>query len=460
MSRNRLLRSSGFRTGLLYTVLFTLSVLVLLGVVYWQTAGYMEKQLRDVINADIQSLHVSYHQEGIAGLRRAIEDRLHAAHGNTSRFVLLDAKGNVVAGNLTLPVSDIQIGWAELQLPGPSLQQEPNESEDSHIVLGRGLDLENGDYLFVGQDAHQLDELRELLFSAFFWVSAVTLLLSGIGGAIMGRRTLHQIDAINRVAGEIVQGNLTHRIPARGTGDEFDILTEHLNRMLERIEALMEGMRQVTNDIAHDLRTPLGRLRQKLDSARRNAATVEAYQQAVDTAIDETDEILGTFGALLRIAQIESGSRRARFATVDLAAILDTVLEVYEPVAEEDGYRLTGKIEAGIQIRGDRDLLVQLFANLIENSLRHTPKGSHIEVTLQGHARAIEVAVADNGPGIPEHARDKVRQRFYRLESSRSTPGSGLGMSLVAAIAELHSASLTLSDNAPGLRVGLQFNRA
>jgi signal transduction histidine kinase len=448
-------RSSGFRTAVLYALLFGTSVLVLCGVVYWQTARYMERQLHTIIDADIGALTVSAEQHTLAALRDVIHARLAAARRPTAWYLLRDPQGTEVAGNL--PAVALAPGWVTLHAPRGGAGTAVRPTCKGRLVVGRGLSLADGAFLFVGHDAHQLEEMRELLVEALGWGIGVTVVLAVGGGALMGIRTLRRVDAINRVAGEIVRGDLARRMPVRGTDDEFDLLAQHLNHMLERMHTLMESMRQVTNDIAHDLRTPLGRLRQQLEGVRRNATTVAEYQEAIDQALDETDQILATFAALLRIAQIESGRRRARFTEVDVGAVLETILDAYTPVAEESGYALHGDLGGRVHVRGDRDLLMQLFANLVENALRHTPPGSEIAVTLAVTPDGAIAVVADNGPGIPAPARQKVTQRFYRVEGSRSTPGSGLGLSLVAAIAELHGAALALHDNHPGLRVTLTF---
>jgi signal transduction histidine kinase len=448
-------RSTGFRTALLYAVLFGTSVLVLCGVVYWQTAGYMERQLHTVVDADLWALTASAEGHTLAALRDVIHARLAAARSPAAWYLLQDPQGTVVAGNL--PARVLPPGWVTLHAPRGDDGTAVRPTRKGHLVLGRGLPLADGAFLFVGHDAHQLEEMHELLVGALGWGVGVTVVLAVGGGVVMGTRALRRVDAINRVAGEIVRGDLARRMPVRGTDDEFDLLAQHLNHMLERIHALMESMRQVTNDIAHELRTPLGRLRQRLEGVRRDATTVAEYQGAIDHALAETDQILATFAALLRIAQIESGHRRARFTDVDVGAVLETILDAYTPVAEESGHALYGDLGGRVHVRGDRDLLMQLFANLVENALRHTPLGSAIAVTLAVTPGGAIAAVADNGPGIPAPARQQVTQRFYRVQSSRSTPGSGLGLSLVAAIAELHGAALALHDNHPGLRVTLTF---
>jgi signal transduction histidine kinase len=254
-----------------------------------------------------------------------------------------------------------------------------------------------------------------------------------------------------------MEGDLTARIPARGTNDEIDQLVVNLNAMLDRVQTLMIGLRQVSSDIAHDLRTPLGRLRQHLEQARDSATTTEAYAAATEAAIAEADTLLETFSALLRIAQIEAGVRRSAFAPVDLSDVLRGVGEAYVASAEESGHTLRLEIEDGIDITGDRQLLSLLASNLIENALHHTPTGTTIRLVLQRTGTSFAMHVIDNGPGIPADERDKVLDRFYRLDRSRSTPGSGLGLAMVKAIANLHGLSVELGDAGPGLDVALSM---
>jgi signal transduction histidine kinase len=274
---------------------------------------------------------------------------------------------------------------------------------------------------------------------------------------LMSAGLLRRVEVIRRTAQEIMAGNLSRRVPTRGAGDDFDQLSSSLNDMLDRIHMLMEGLRQVSNDIAHDLRTPLTRLRQRLEVARLKAKTVEEYEKVVESAIGDTDQILHTFGAMLRIAQIEAGTARSRFIDVDLSAVLRAIVELYAAFAEDHQQDMASSIADGVVIRGDRELLTQMLVNLVENALRHSPPGTKIDVRLERVAGSALCIVADNGPGIPSEEHDKVFRRFYRLDASRATPGSGLGLSLVAAIADLHRITLNLTDNGPGLRVTLRF---
>jgi signal transduction histidine kinase len=255
-----------------------------------------------------------------------------------------------------------------------------------------------------------------------------------------------------------MDGNLERRVPVTGAHDDFDHLSETLNEMLDRIQGLIGNVEQVTNDIAHDLRTPLGRLRQRLEQVRTHASTTEDYARAVDTAIQEADGLLSTFTALLRIAQVEAGGRREFFRQIDLSEVIRSVIEAYEPDAEDTCHQLVSQVAAGVELIADRDLITQLFANLIENGLAHTPEGATITVTLEQRVDGITASVADNGPGVPPEERERIFQRFYRMENSRTNPGTGLGLSLVAAVAKLHGAHLTASDNHPGLRISLHFS--
>jgi len=454
MHLSRLARSSAFRNGLLYAALFGACTLLLFALVYWQTVGYMQGQLHAMVDSEVQALLAHYRDDGLSGLQGAIADSLESPRATGTHYLLVDAQGRRIAGDL--PASMAVLGWSQ-----PSVKRgrsrDDGGDEDAISVVARGVRLAGGAKLVVAHDAHQLAELRTRLAYALAWGLALMLLMGAAGGALMGGAALRRVESINRVAARIMGGELSRRIPTRGRGDEFDSLAAHLNRMLDQIERLMQGMREVSSDIAHDLRTPLGRLRQSLETARHEAASAADYRRAIEHAIEQTDHILATFAALLRIAQIESGSRRARFADLDLSQLAQSLAETYAPVAEESAHALSTHIEPGINVRGDRDLLMQGLANLVENALTHTPPGSHIEVTLNAAGGSAVLSVADDGPGIPDAALGKVIQRFYRLEASRSTPGSGLGLSLVAAIADLHGVALDLSDNNPGLRATLRL---
>jgi signal transduction histidine kinase len=267
---------------------------------------------------------------------------------------------------------------------------------------------------------------------------------------------VRQVDMISNTVAEIIEGNLDSRVPLRGTYDPFDRLSASLNRMLDRIQLLMETLSQISNDIAHALRTPLSRLRHKLETALIAERNSES-NKTIDAALMETDTILDTFSALLRIAQIESGIRTAGFGEIDVSSLFETVADAFATVAEEEGKTLTAKIAPQVTYWGDADLLSEMLANLIENAIKHTPEGTTIEVSLTDQNGRLTAAVADSGPGVPDRDRNRIFRRFYRLEHSLAKPGNGLGLALVAAVAELHGIELIVQDNRPGLRIQMAF---
>jgi signal transduction histidine kinase len=444
----RILRTSSFHLTLAYVGLFGASLLILFGVVCWATGVYMADSLDEAVDSDITELEYAFQVGGDAALTALVEERMREEPNGPIYYLLQDEEGKVIAGNL-LPFQGGE-GRFDLKIPRSNAPSVP--------IHSRGIRLIDGDYLMVGVDALPRREMRKFILRVFGWSSAITLVLAFGGGALMSGGLLRRIETISRAAHDIMTGDFSLRIPVRGTGDELDHLVASLNAMLERNEAAMESVRQVSNDIAHDLRTPLTRLHQRLELARRRARSVEEWRRAAEGCLSDMDAILETFGALLRIAQIASGMPARRFAEVDLSELLRTMIEVYQPMAEEKKQRFTPDIASGLRVWGDRELLAQMIANIIENAMKHSPAGASIGLVTGVSPGAITVAVNDSGPGIPAEERVRVFQRFYRLESSRSTPGSGLGLSLVEAIATLHQVGVELTDNSPGLRVVLRFS--
>ena len=292
-----------------------------------------------------------------------------------------------------------------------------------------------------------------MVVGSFLWGLAASIVLALAAGVVMSGRLLRKIEAVSETSRDIIDGDMQRRVSATRNGDEFDHLANSINAMLDRIQTLMDDLRQVTTDIAHDMRTPLTRLRQRLEHAQRSDANAGQLHGLLALTIEEIDAILAIFAALLRIAQIESGARRSGFTSVRLSELLNTVVELYRPAADEKDQSLTEGIEEELTVKGDRELLTQLFANLLENAVLHAPKGAHIQVLAHQEDGQVTISVTDNGAGIPESLRTKVLQRFFRLESSRTSAGNGLGLSLASAVVKLHDGSMTLSDNEPGLRV-------
>lgn len=444
----RLFRTTSFRLTLIYATVFTLSVAVLFAIIYWSTAGYMSRQMDEAADIQLASLLQGQPAAGLDHLQREVQEAVSNAPAGAF-FLLQNSAGKVLAGNLPARLPSAGV----VETTRPALFE--NETE-AHGYRGHGVRTVDGSFLFVASDNFQLEEMQELIVRAFAFALCVTLVLALGGGAFVSASLLRRVEAVSQTSREIIEGNLTHRMPVTGSDDEFDHLAGSLNNMLDRIEGLMEGLRQVSNDIAHDLRTPLTRLRQRLERGRRRAASVEDLQEALDGSIDQVDQILETFGALLRIAQIEGGSRRQTFAAVDLTDLMLSMVETYQPVAEERAQQLDHAIADGLIMIGDRELLVQMLANLIENAIRHAPERAVISLEAGLDGGRLHIIVRDNGPGVPEVFHDRIFQRFFRLEESRTTPGSGLGLSLVAAVAALHELEITLADNRPGLVVSLQ----
>jgi signal transduction histidine kinase len=453
----RILRSSTFRLVLLYMALVSGSVLVLFGFIYWATAGFMDRQADVTIEAEIQGLAEQYRQRGLGGLKTVIAERVAKDPTGSSVYLLVDKDLQPIVGNLSRwPVTPVaEAGWVDF-----TLRERGPDGTEEHRARGRAFLLVGNLRLLVGRDVRDLERTRSLIVGALGWGLAISVGLALAGGLMMTSSMVRRIEAINDTSREIIEGDLTRRIPASGAGDDFDRLVGNLNGMLDRITGLMETVRQVSDNIAHDLRTPLTRLRSRLEIARAQQGDGDPEARAaVEQAIEEADGLLATFQALLRIARIEAEQRREGFAAVELGPLLTDVAELYEPVAADRDQTIALQVTDGVVIDGDRDLLFQAVANLVDNAIKYTPIGGHIVLGLRLAGDAVELSVADTGPGIPADQRERVFDRFHRLESSRSTPGSGLGLSLVRAVARLHGATIRLTDNAPGLRVTLALPR-
>lgn len=456
MSQDSFFRSTSFRLLAWYAAVFGASVAILLFVVYWIALAAIDEQLSDSIERESQVLVELYRGRGVDSVARAIQLRVVDLRAPRRYYLLQDGSGGRVAGNL--PPMDPTEGEMVLATSYlyPDRNAKADRPADAYPVVAHGYRLDNGEFLLVGESRYRVVKAREAIVRAFGWGIAITVLLAGIGGAALRGGFLRRIEEINRTTRSIMDGDLSQRMPTRGSGDEMDMLAVNLNAMLGRIQTLMESLKRVSDDIAHDLRTPLSRLRHRLEVAHAKAGP--GGDPVIEQSITELDAILETFSALLRIAQIESGARLAAFSDIDLAKIASAVCDAYAPVVEDRGQKLEIILNPGPAIHGDRELLTQMIANLIENPIRHCPPGIAITIELRHEAGATVLCVSDTGPGIPGPEREKVFRRFYRLEASRTTPGSGLGLALVKAVAELHGASVDLSDNAPGLRVTVRFH--
>ena len=453
----KILRSSAFRLALGYVALFAVSAVFLLAFVYWLTTTYMLRQADETIEAEIVGLAERYRLggldslNGLNGLTASIRERLDRRPQGSSIYLLTDASGAPLVGNLNRwpPAEPDESGFLEFELvTGPG--------EPPHRARAKPFVLRGGFRLLVGRDLQELESVRSLLLRTMAWGLALILALALLGAVVVSRSRIRRIARIDEVIGEVMAGDLSRRIPAEGASDDIEDLVEKLNRMLAELSNLVEGVRRVSDNIAHDLRTPLARLKTRLERLRRS----RPEEEEIGEAIDEADRLLATFGALLRIARIESGERgRGAFTVVDLTSLIDDVAELYRPLVEEKGSKLSLHNAPSVVVQGDRDMLFQAVANLVDNAIKHTPGGGRIEISLAGD-RGAAIVVSDDGPGIPPEEREKVRERFYRLDRSRTTPGAGLGLSLVSAVAARHGGEFRLEDNEPGLRAMLGLPRS
>lgn len=451
-----LLKTSTFRLAVLYLGLFAASASLLLAYVYWNTAGFLVRQTDEAVQAEITGLAEQYAQGGLPLLVHTVIQR--SRDPGSSLYLVLDPSGRVLAGNLDVrpaaePGAD---GWMDFIYSRKGL-----EGVELKAARARAFVLAEGFYLLVGRDVQERREIESLITNALIWAIFLTLMLGLIGGLFMSRNMLARVDEINKSSLEIMRGDLSRRLPIAGTGDELDQLGRNLNAMLDQIEALMIGMRQVTDNVAHDLRSPLNRMRNRLEVTLLNDMSPEEYRQVLERTIGEADHLLTTFNALLMIARAEAGSLRESMTNVDPAAIARDAAELYEPVAEESGFAINVTAEDGLQVRGNRELLSQVLTNLIDNAIKHgkvnenadgTNSSIDIAVGLNADGR-VGMSVSDHGEGIPEHQYGRVLERFVRLEASRNTPGSGLGLSLAAAVARLHGGRIDFANNEPGLKV-------
>ena len=424
-------------------------MLAMLALIYWQTVIYATHQTDETIDAEITGLAEQYRQRGLAGLVAVINERSNPERGSSMLYLLTDQRQNPLAGNLSRwPDLEVQKdGWMRFHLNADGQRDGPHVAQATSFVLAGGVQL------LVGRDLAENVAFRNRIVAALVSSGALMLVLGLVGGVVLSRRALARIETINRTGDLIMAGEFDRRIPLKGSGDEFDRLAQNLNAMLDQIERLMAGMRQVTDNIAHDLRSPLGRLRSRIEMALIEEPSTERYREVLQQTIGEADQLLATFTALLDIAEAEAGSPRAQLAPLDLAAFARDLADLYEPVAEEKGLSLT--LDAGrapVEVRGDRHMLSRAIANLVENALKYTAAGGAVRVAVATDGTMARLTVADDGPGIPAEERERVFDRFYRLEASRTTEGNGLGLSLARAVVRLHGGTITLEDNGPGLR--------
>ena len=456
---SKLIRTTAFRLTLAYLLLFVLFAFTLLGYFAWNTRRLVTEQITETVNAETSELINRFESEGLRGLVSAIEDR--ALRPGSNLYLVATPTGQGVAGNVGSLEPGVmgRFGWTET-----SYRRLEEQDVADHRALVRVSQVPNGFHLLVGRDLEERRRVFGVVVSAAQWSFFVVIVLGLGGGVLVARRVLRRIDAMTGTTQRIMAGDLSERLPVGRSGDELDRLAENLNAMLDRIEALMRGLKEVSDNTAHDLKTPLTRLRNRAEEALAQSGSEPDYRNALERTIEESDALIGTFNALLLIARAESGQARGDMTDFDAAEVANGLQELYEPLAEDAGLTLTVQAEP-VTLHGNRELVSQALANLLENAIKYGkpsgPKqdGGDIRIECRGTHDTVDLTVADRGPGIPEADRERAVERFVRLEASRTQPGSGLGLSLASAVATLHGGELRLSDNNPGLCATLVLPR-
>ena len=446
--------SSTFKLALIAILTFGVIVAAIFVYVYTSTSSYVRSRSDRAILSEFTSLQGTYQRTGRGGLIALIRERVADKSFADNVYLLTDPAGAVLAGSagLAAPPAGDTFGWQEFRAPAPAAG-----GQGSPLVRGMLEKLANGDRLLVGRDISELDNFTGQIKLALGFGLALIFVLAAVATILVTRRTVGRIEEINTTSREIMQSGLDKRIPLRGSNDEWDRVAENLNLMLDRIETLMGEVKQVSDNVAHDLRTPLTRMRGRLEQAVHRERSAENDQVLIGDTIADLDAVLRIFASLTRIAQIESAARKGGFRNVNLAEIAGEVVELYDAAAEQDGTSLIMAGEAELPVTGDRDLIFDAIANLVDNAIKHGRASGRVAVATERLGGEAVITIADDGPGIPVDQRDQVFKRFYRLEQGRCAPGNGLGLSLVSAVARLHGARIEMLDNAPGLKVRLWF---
>jgi signal transduction histidine kinase len=453
----KLFRTTAFKLSLAFLVLFSVGAGLVLASVGARVKEVLDEQIQQTVDAEIRALSEQYTQGGIRQLTDAVERRLRAPGG--SLYLLTTQSGDVIAGNID-PPRYVPVEKDELV---ETIYQRRGEPEIApHPALLRLFLIPGGFRLLIGHDIEDHRVLRDILRNAL-GVSLFWLVLVGVfGGLFVSYRMIERVDIMSASARRIMAGDMNERLAVSGSGDELDRLAENFNAMLARISELMAGLREVSDNIAHDLKTPLTRMRNRAEAALRQADDPKKQKEALAAIIDESDDLIAVFNALLMIARAEAGYSTDNLVACDAGVVVGDMAEMYEPVAEEQGMTLALETESGLMVTGNRELLGQAVVNLIDNALKYgrCERDPHVDVSARRAGDRIEITVADHGPGVSTADRERLTGRFVRLENSRTLPGSGLGLSMAAAIARLHHGVLRIEDNAPGLRVTLSLPAA
>ena len=480
-SINKIMRTTAFKLSAIYLIIFTIFAIFLIVYIAINTQILMTRQLNSTISVEVRGLIEQYRSGGMPTLLKVIEER--SRRPGASLYLVTDFRGHFIAGNVAaLPkwVLD-ERGAVQQSVPYQRLGETSRKEYNAVVSV---YEIFGGHRLLVGRDVGERELFRKVVEQAFIVSAVLMIVLALLAWLFVSRKVLGRIDMITEASRNIMRGALDERLPVTQSGDEFDRLSENLNTMLGRIEMLMQGLKEVSDNIAHDLKTPLTRLRNRVEvTLASESGDSETYRAALEQTLEESETLIRTFDALLRIARVEAKSTQIEKAPLDIGAIAADMAELYEPVAEDEEALLTWDAGPGFMISGNRELVSQAVANLIDNALKYAvrhvaeqrqagdestlpPQAKiHVSIAREGDKpdtdaeddRPIIIAVADNGPGIAKEDRTRVLQRFVRLDKSRSQPGSGLGLSLVNAVARLHDATIILGDNEPGLIFAIHF---
>ena len=446
-----ILAITAVRLSIAYSLIFGLVAVIIVMYLTGSTVNIIRRQIQDSINSEVSDLSTVYERGGINGLMRTLERNAAAPGANI--YVVSDPAGTIIAANILDIESGIlnNEGWTGHPF---AYTRHQDNGDRTWQAMARVVELPNGMRLLVGRDLGDPERFRQVVGRALFLALAAMLALGFLTWLVVGRRALKRLDLVSKSTARILAGDHDERLPLSGAGDEFDRLSARLNGMLDRINLLDDGLKQVSDNIAHDLKTPLTRLRNKADAALGEAASATEMRTALGEIIADTDQIIKTFNALLMISRVESGSAVTGLSSIDVTGVVKDVAELYLPVAEDDGFETSVDIEEGLVASGSRELLAQALSNLVENAVKYGRDPARkplLSIAARKEGRQVRIRIADNGPGIAEADREKVTERFARLEKSRTQPGNGLGLSLVRAVATLHDGKLELDDAHPGL---------
>ncbi|PCI04358.1 MAG: two-component sensor histidine kinase [Hyphomicrobiales bacterium] len=453
-----LLKTTAIRLSLIYASIFGLLAVAIIFYMTGSTIKIFEAQIETSINAEVLELEQVFIAGGVNRLVVEMERRSRGPGANL--YIVTNPAGVIIAGNVANIQSGVldQVGWT-----GKPFQYSKfnNTQSNKYLAIARVVEISNGMHFLIGRDISQSETFGKVVKRALIFSLVAMVVLGLATWFFVGRRALKRIDMVSKSTNRILAGDRSERLPLSGGGDEFDRLSSGMNDMLDQINHLDKGLKQVSDNIAHDLKTPITRLRNKAETALTGKMTAANGRKALASVVEECDILIKTFDALLMIARVESGSTTAKFTRLNLSKILVDIVELYEPLAEESVLDFKTDIAVDIMVSGNRELLSQAMANLIDNAMKYSTKKkgeqTSIQISLQRNSKGALISVSDNGPGIPEDKRDHVMKRFTRLEKSRTRPGNGLGLSLVKAVVQLHKGTIVLGDNQPGLVVTMSF---